>query len=188
MRWALRVVVFLVLAGVGAAAVYGLSQFSPTQVTQLPANLRPPPEQAPYVPPPPVGAQWRYSIPERGAEQACVKTTADVSLGGAAQSAVLLCLRHGGGYPAIVSIALADHSGRFACGECELQARLDGARQGLSGSTASSDGTAFTIFLKDPAGFTASVKRASTLTVTLPVRGAGDQTASFDVAGLKWTG
>jgi hypothetical protein len=34
----------------------------------------------------------------------------------------------------------------------------------------------------------AEVKRASTMTMTVMVRGAGQQEVTFDVAGLKWSG
>jgi hypothetical protein len=187
MRWVLRIGVFLVLLGAGAAIVVGLSRYSPREIAQPPESLRPPAEQAPNVPPPAVGAQWRYTGSPGQAETACTRAKADVAIGPTAKSAVLLCLRRGGELSA--SIALADTSGRFGCGECQLQARYDeGGARALDGSTSSTNGTAYTVFLHDSPGFVAELKRASTLTLTLPIRGQGEQQATFDVAGLRWNG
>jgi hypothetical protein len=182
MRWVLRIAVFVVLLGVGAAIVVGLSHFSPTEIAQPPESLRPPPEQAPYVPPPAPGAQWRYTGAGGTGEMACTRAEGDVAISPTAQSAVLLCVRRSG----VASIALADRSGRFACGDCQLRATFDGAPRSLAGTTASSDGSAYTIFLSDSAGFEADLRRVSKLTVTFPVKGTGDQTASFDVEALHW--
>ncbi len=146
MRWVLRIAIFVVMLGVGAAIVVGLSHFSPTEIAQPPESLRPPPEQAPHVAPPAPGSQWRYT--ETGGEMACTRAEADVAIGPKTQSVVLLCVRRSG----VASIALADHTGRFDCGECQLRATFDGAPRGLAGSTASSDGSAYTIFLSDGAG------------------------------------
>jgi hypothetical protein len=192
MRWVLPIVVFGVLLAIGALMVVGLSHFSPTEISR-PAAL-PPPAQAPKLPPPAVGSQWRYTQPrlspasEPGV-QACTKASADVTIDGGAPSAVLLCLRRGGGYPPSASIALADPKGRLGCTDCTLQVRFDGGgAQGVAGAATSPDGANFTFFARDGAGFAAQVERASSLTVVLPVHGAGDQSATFDVAGLRWRG
>jgi hypothetical protein len=190
MRWVVRIVVFGVLLAVGALMVVGLSHFSPTEISR-PANL-PPPEQAPKLPPPAVGSQWRYTQPRltptsAPGDQACTKAPADVRLAGGEPSAVILCLRRGGGYPTGASIAFADPKGRFNCSDCTLQVRFDGgAAEAVAGTTTSPDGTSFTFFTRDGAGFSAEVERASAITVELPVRGASDQSATFDVAGLHW--
>jgi hypothetical protein len=190
MRWVVRIVVFGVLLAVGALLVVGLSHFSPTEISR-PADL-PPPEQAPKLPPPAVGSEWRYTQPRLSPTyapgvQACTKAPADVNLAGGEPSAVILCLRRGGGYPASASIAFADPKGRFGCTDCTLQVRFDGrGAESVAGTTTSSDGTSFTFFARDGAGFAAEVARASTMAVMLPVHGAGDQSATFDVAGLHW--
>jgi hypothetical protein len=190
MQWALRIAVFSALLAVGAAGVVGLSHFSPTSIVQPPERTV---EEAPYVPPPAVGAQWRYTTPRLAAAsdpgvEACTKSEADVAIGRGRQSAATLCLRRGGGYPYAASILLADPHSRLACPGCAVKVRFDdGGSQSFDGTAASTDGTDYTLFVRDGARLAAELKRASSATFTLPIQGAGEQAVTFDVAGLKWS-
>jgi len=191
LRWAPRVAVFLVLLAVGAAAVVGLSHFSPRDIA-TPAQQ--PVEQAPTLPPPAVGSQWRYTTPQLTASsspgaEACTRSVADIAIGGGGQSGADFCLRRGGGYPYAASILLTDPHGRLVCAGCAVKVRFDdGGAQSFEATAASTDGTDYTLFIRDGAGLAGALKHASTATFTLPIRGAGEQAVRFDVAGLKWSG
>jgi hypothetical protein len=190
MRWALGAAVFLLLLVVGAVLI-GVAAQMPQHDVVLPP---PPQETATPLPPPAVGSQWRYTAPRAGyasdaGVEACTKSQADIAIGGGDQSAVRLCLRRGGGYPYAGSIVLNDPDGRFACADCELRARFDGgAAQSFDATAASTDGTAYALFIRDGARLAGELKRASTVTFTVTLRGADSQEVTFDVAGLKWSG
>jgi hypothetical protein len=190
MRWALGAAVFLLLLVVGAVVV-GVMARMPRHDVVLPP---PPQETAAPLPPPAVGSQWRYTAPRAGyasdaGVEACTKSLADITIAGGDKSAVRLCLRRGGGYPYAGSIVLNDPDGQFACAECAVKARFDGgAEQSFDATAASTDGTAYALFIRDGAGLAGALKRASAVTVTVTLRGAGAQAVTFNVAGLKWTG
>jgi hypothetical protein len=188
MRWATGVTVFLLLLAAGAGVIFVVSRM-PQKPIVLPA---PPPEAAPVLPPPAVGAQWRYTAPraytaaEAGVE-ACTKSLADIAIGGGVQSNVRLCLRRGGGYPFAGSIVLGDPQGHLACADCQVRASFDGrAAQTFSATAASTDGTDYSLFIRDGAQLAAELKRSSTATFDVPVRGSGAEEVRFNVAGLKW--
>ena len=187
MRWATGVTVFLLLLAAGAGAIFLVSRM-PQKPIVLPA---PPPAPAPELPPPAVGSQWRYTAPraytasEAGVE-ACTRSLADISVGGV-QSNVRLCVRRGGGYPYAGSIVLGDPQGHLACADCQVRARFDGrAAQAFSATAASTDGTDYSLFIRDGAQLATELKRSSTATFDVPVRGAGEEEVRFNVAGLKW--
>lgn len=191
LRWASRIAVFLALLLVGAAAVVGLSHFSPTNIVEPPER---PTEQAPPLPPPAIGSQWRYTTPRLASasaagEEACTKSLKDVAIGGGGSSDATLCLRRGGGYPYAASILLGDTQGRLVCADCAVRVKFDdGGAVSFDGTAASTDGTDYTLFIRDGPGLAGEFRHASTAIFTLPIRGAGEQAVTFNVAGLRWSG
>jgi hypothetical protein len=189
MRWALGAAVFLSLL-VAGAVVIGVVSRMPRHDVMLPP---PPQATAAPLPPPAVGSQWRYTAPRAGyasdaGVEACTKSLSDIAIGGG-KSAVRLCLRRGGGYPYAGSIVLNDTDGQFACAQCAVKARFNGgAAQSFDATAASTDGTDYSLFIRDGAGLAGELKRASTATFTVIVRGVGEQKVTFDVAGLRWSG
>ena len=189
MRWAGVLVFMLVL--VAGAAVIG---FLATHVSKN--DVAAPPPQvavAPLdLPPPPAGSQWRYTAPREAyasvaGEEACTKALADITIGGGDKSGATLCLRRGGGYPYAGSIMLGDVHGQFVCPACAVKARFDGGGAlSFDGTSASTDGTSYALFIRDGAGLAAELKRASTATFDVTLRGAGAQRVTFNVAGLRW--
>jgi hypothetical protein len=189
MRWATGVGVFVLVLVIGAAAIYALGHLSGSETVAPPA---PAPTEAPRLPPPPVGSQWRYTAPrawsaaEAGVE-ACTKSTTDIDIGGGARSGAEFCLRRGGGYPYAASIVLGDTSGRLLCAACAVKARFDDRpAQSFDGTAASTDGTDYTLFMRDGPRLAGELKRAGVATFDVPIRGAGDQRVTFNVAGLRW--
>jgi hypothetical protein len=189
-KWVAAVAAFVVLLVVGAGVALLLGRSMENATVQAPAE--PPPEAASRLPPPPPGSEWRYTTPQAyaggatGAE-ACTRAGADVDIAGGGQSTVRLCLRRGGGYPFTAQLVLGDMHGAFACADCQVGVTFDQRRAEDFAATASStDGTAYTLFLKDPDRLAAELKRASAATFSVQLRGAGAQAVAFDVAGLKW--
>jgi len=190
-KWVAAVAAFVVLlvVGAGVALLLGRSMENAT----VPAPAEPPPEATARLPPPPPGSEWRYTTPqayaggETGAE-ACTRAGADVDIGGGAQSTVRLCLRRGGGFPFTAQLVLGDMHGAFACADCQVRVSFDQRpAQDLAATAASTDGTSYTLFLKDPQRLAGELKRASSATFHVTIRGAGEQAPTFDVAGLKWS-
>ena len=189
MRWASGVMVFLLVL-VALAAVIGFlathvskndAATPPQQVTEAPLDL----------PPPPAGSLWRYTPPREAyasvaGEEACTKSQADITLGGGDKSNATLCLRRGGGYPYAGSIMLGDMHGQFVCPACAVRARFDDRALSFDGTAASSDGTSYALFIRDGAGLASELKRASTVSFEVTLRGAGTQRVTFNVAGLRW--
>ncbi len=189
MRWATGVTVFLLLIAAGAVVVVAVSRLPHHDVVLPP----PPPPAALPLPPPAVGAQWRYTAPQAyGASagvEACTRSAADVDIGGGGRSTVRLCLRRGGGYPYAGSIVLGDTHGQFECRDCALTAKFDDSRaQSFDATTASVDGTDYSLSIRDGPRLAAELKRASSATFTVTIQGAGQQSVTFDVGGLKWSG
>jgi hypothetical protein len=123
-----------------------------------------------------------------GAE-ACTRSKAAIAIPGGRRSLATLCLRRGGGYPYAGSILLSDTTGRFRCPACTVKARFDGGgAQGFDATAVSTDGTDYTLFIRDGAGLAHALKHASAATFALPIEGGGDEAATFNVAGLKWRG
>jgi hypothetical protein len=189
-KWIAGIAAFVVLLAVGAgvALLLGRSMENAT----IPAPAEPAPEAAARLPPPPPGSEWRYTTPQvyaggaTGAE-ACTRAEADVNIAGGGQSTVRLCLRRGGGFPFTAQLVLGDMHGAFACADCQVRVTFDQRRaQDFAATASSTDGTAYTLFLKDPERLAGELKRASTATFAVQLRGAGAQVVSFDVAGLKW--
>jgi len=181
--------VFLLVLVAGAAVIWFLAHASRTDVTAPPPAVT----EAPLdLPPPPAGSQWRYTAPREAyasvaGEEACTKALAEIGIGGGGKSGATLCLRRGGGYPYAGSIMLGDTHGQFVCPACAVKARFDD-RGALSfdGTAASTDGTSYALFIRDGAGLAAELKRASTATFQVTLRGAGEQRVTFNVAGLRW--
>jgi hypothetical protein len=188
MRWASRAAVILLLLVVGAAVIALIGHLSETETTPQLAPVA----EAPRLPPPAAGAQWRYTTPRTGwssaaGVEACTKSLVDVDIGGGGRSSVLLCLRRGGGYPYAGSIVLNDMHGQFNCVDCEVRARFDNrASQSFSGTAASTDGSSYALFFRDGPALASALQRAATVTFAVSIRGAGAQEVTFDVAGLKW--
>jgi hypothetical protein len=187
MRRAAGVMVFLLLLVFGAAVIGVVTHVSPDDAAAPP---EPPPPEPP--PPPAVGSQWRYTSPRapyasQAGEEACAKSLADITIGGGGRSGATLCLRRGGGYPYAGSIVLGDTRGQFVCPGCVVKARFD-ERGTLSfnGTAASTDGTSYALFIRDGAGLAAELKRASSATFEVSLRGAAGQQVAFNVAGLRW--
>jgi hypothetical protein len=187
MRWAPSVL-FVLLVVVAAAVATISSHASRSDVKAPPASA-----PAPHLPPPAIGSQWRYTTPaaaaaaDAGAE-ACTRSETDIDVGGGRRSQATLCLRRGGGYPYAGSILLSDTKGRFRCPACAVKARFDhGAAMSFDGTAVSTDGTDYTLFIHDGAGLARELKRAATATFALPIDGASDEQATFNVAGLKWS-
>jgi hypothetical protein len=189
-RWASRIAIFVVLLIVGAVGINAASHYTEHDAAPPPA---PPPEQAPQLPPPALGAQWRYTTPQTAAAstagvEACTKSQADIGIGGGGRSGAEFCLRRGGGYPYAASILLGDTHGRFVCAGCAVKVRFDdGGAQSFDATAASTDGTDYTLFIPDGARLAGVLKRASTATFSVSIHGAGEQQVMFDVAGLKWS-
>lgn len=188
MRWTSGVAVFVLLVVAGAGAVTLLNRL-PHSETTLPAPPPPPPLD---LPPPAVGSEWRYTTPKTPyasdfGQEACTRSAGDVEIGGGHKSGARLCLRRGGGYPYAGSVVLGDMTGRFTCRGCAVRVSFDGAAaQSFDGTAASTDGTAYALFIRDGAGLASALKRASTARFSAAIQGAGEQTVTFDVAGLKW--
>lgn len=189
MRWASRVAVFVLLLAVGAVAINALAHLSQTEPVALPP---PAPVAVQRLPPPTIGSEWRYTAPqaygaaEAGAE-ACTRSQADLDIGGGGKSLATLCLRRGGGYPYAGSIVLGDPHGQFACAGCAIQARFDGGGAQSFGGTATSAGSGdYALFILDGARLAGELKRSSTATFDVTVRGAGAQQVTFNVGGLRW--
>jgi hypothetical protein len=190
MRWVVGVGVFLALLVVGAIVI-GLAGRNLSQTNVI----APAPETsagAPELPPPTDGSQWRYTSPQaatasQAGTEACTKSEAEIGIGGGAKSGATLCLRRGGGYPYAGSILLgAQHTG-FVCGGCAVRARFDGGgAQGFDATDASSDGGGNALFITDGPRLAVALKHASTATFSVSIRGAGDQTLTFNVTGLRW--
>jgi hypothetical protein len=181
--------VFVLLIAAGAVVVGVVSRLPHHDVVLPP----PPHEAAPPLPPPAVGSQWRYTAPQAyGSDagvEACTRSATDVDIGGGAKSTVRLCVRRGGGYPYAGSIVLGDTHGQFACQDCALTAKFDGGgAQSFNATAASTDGTDYALFIRDGARLAGELKRASAVTLTVTIRGAGEQSVTFDVAGLRWSG
>jgi len=190
MRWASGVTVFLLLIAAGAVVVGVVSRLPHHDVVLPP----PPPPAALALPPAAVGSEWRYTNPSAayGSDQgveACTRSAVDVDIGGGAKSTIRLCVRRGGGFPYAGSIVLGDPHGQFACADCALTARFDGGgAQSFDATAPSTDGTTYALFIRDGARLAGALKRASTATFTVPIHGAGEQSVTFDVAGLRWRG
>ena len=188
MRWASRVAVLLLLLVVGAVAIGALANLSQTE----PVDLAPPPVQAVRLPPPAIGSEWRYTTPQaygapQAGEEACTRSQADLDIGGGAKSLATLCLRRGGGYPYAGSIVLLDRGGQFTCSGCAVRARFDsGEPRSFGGTATSADSADYALFILDGARLAAELKRASTVTFDVTVRGAGAQQVTFNVGGLRW--
>ena len=188
MRWASGIAIFVLLLVAGAAVIAVVSRLPHSEVALPPA----PAAEAPALPPPAVGSQWRYTAPRSASSaqagvEACTRSQRDIAIGGGAKSGAMLCLRRGGGYPYAGSIVLADTRGRFVCADCPVRATFDrGGTQTLDGTAASSDGTAYALFFRNGPRLAAALKRASTVTFAVTIHGAGDEDVTFNVAGLKW--
>ena len=189
MRWASGVAVFLVLLAVGAAVIGIAGHASQGDVAPSP---QPPLAPAMQLPPPPVGAQWRYTSPKTAyasdaGEEACTKSQADIAMAGGGRSGALLCLRRGGGYPYAGSIVLGDTRGQFVCAACAVRVRFDdGGAQSLDGAAISTDGADYALFFRDGARLAGELKRSSVATFVVTIRGAGQQRLTFNTAGLRW--
>ncbi len=190
MRWGVAVGVFALVLVVGAAAIFAAGRLADNAGPSPPP---PAPAEATRLPPPPVGAEWRYTAPraasasEAGVE-ACARSTAAVPIGGGGASGVMLCLRRGGGYPYAASILLDDPQARFVCGDCAVRAKFDGARaQSFDGTAASTDGSGYTLFIRDGARLAGELKRATTATFVVSIQGVGERQVTFNVAGLRWS-
>jgi len=189
MRWLRGAAIFMAVLVVGAVAIFALARLPETGGV-VPA---PPTTPAPPLPPPAVGSQWRYTSPRawsasQAGVEACTRSKADIEIGGGAKSGAELCLRRGGGYPYAASIVLGDTQGRIVCTDCSVRARFDNAgAQTFEGTAASTDGTDYTLFIRDGARLAGELKRASTATFDVTIRGAGEQHVTFDIGGLKWT-
>jgi hypothetical protein len=189
MRWASRVAVLLLLLVIGAAAIGALAHLSQTEPVALPP---PAPVEAMRLPPPAVGSEWRYTAPQaygaaQAGDEACTRSQADLDIGGRAKSLATLCLRRGGGYPYAGSIVLLDRRGQFACAGCAIRARFDGGKaESFGGTAASADSADYALFILDGARLAGELKRSSTVTFDVTVRGAGAQQVTFNVGGLRW--
>ena len=64
----------------------------------------------------------------------------------------------------------------------------DSRAQSFDATAASTDGTDYSLSISDGPRLAAEVKRASTATFNVTIRGAGAQTVTFNVAGLRWRG
>jgi hypothetical protein len=191
MRWASRIAIFAGLLVVGAVGVAAASRYTEQDAVPPPA---PPVEAPPPLPPPAVGSQWRYTTPQTAAAsaagvEACTRSTADIAIGGGRRSGAEFCLRRGGGYPYAASILLGDTQGRFACAGCAVRVRFDGSGAlSFDATAASTDGTDYTLFIRDGAGLAAALKHAASATFAAPIQGADVQRVTFNVAGLRWGG
>jgi hypothetical protein len=189
MRWASRVAVLVLLLVVGGLAISALAHLSQTEPVALPP---PAPVEAIRLPPPAVGSEWRYTTPQaygaaQAGEEACTRSQADLDIGGGAKSLATLCLRRGGGYPYAGSIVLGDRRAQFACAGCAIRARFDGGEPESFGGTSASAGSAdYALFILDGARLAGELKRSSTATFNVTVRGAGPQQVTFNVGGLRW--
>jgi len=75
-------------------------------------------------------------------------------------------------------------SGDFDCyGGCTLKLRVDGKPRTMAGSRPKTD-EAIAMFIEDERGLWRTVRKAKTLTIDIPLKGAKTQPAEFEVGGL----
>ena len=70
-----------------------------------------------------------------------------------------------------------------------MTAKFDGGgAQSFNATAASTDGTHYSLFIPEGARLAGELKLGSTATFTVPIKGAGEQVVTFNIAGLRWSG